>query len=534
VDGVIAAKPDKFVRQIATVGWQIKRAEDLWFCFGKRMVGAPAGSIEYESPRLIARSRAKHFSESGTLDEWRSRIASKALLSTCLTVGISAAFAAPLIRASGLQNFTLHVFAEARAGKTTTLLAATSVYGVGHEEKLKNWNSSGSVELLEAAAGFGDIVFPLNEVGAAKGKRTQTYEVLRDLYAQYAEGGDRNRHSTWETAHGGEAKQFRGICISTAEHSIADYAAKAGETRDKGELFRAIDVIAVREGMKTILDRAPETLNQRNCLQKLRDDLKLFHGTAAPHYIEYLTRTGPSKVKRRVRSLMDEFVDRMPAAAHDGVARQMAMNLGLLYAGGIMGIDSGVLPWSKNHLRRALTQSFADAFEHCKVVDPLTMALDILKANLRDKIAERKLGSRFGVKAHPGFWSHIGGQKTVVVHTRQFGAWFANKPQRDLALDWLATNGALKRTTAATKSALTPADTIGVLRRWPDGTLVRSFEFADPFAAVSAPQALLTQQKVSLNKRLKLNKRRVASKAAIELDPESWPVDENGRRVYAN
>jgi hypothetical protein len=66
-----------------------------------------------------------------------------------------------------------------------------SVYGFGNESDLPNWNATG-LRLLEAAAAFGDIVFPLNEVGAKKGRRAQTYEGLRDLYAHYAEGSDVN------------------------------------------------------------------------------------------------------------------------------------------------------------------------------------------------------------------------------------------------------------------------------------------------------------------------------------------------------
>ena len=38
-------------------------------------------------------------------------------------------------------------------------------------------------------------------------------------------------------------------------------------------------------------------------------------------------------VKRRTLAVMQEFVDHMPEAAHDGVIRQIAMQFGLLYAG---------------------------------------------------------------------------------------------------------------------------------------------------------------------------------------------------------
>lgn len=131
----------------------------------------------------------------GKLNEWKSRIAGVATLSTCMTITLAAGFAAPLLQKAGLPNFSLLIGGRSRAGKTTALLVATSLCGIGREEDLLNWNATG-MRLLEAAAGFGDIVFPLNEVGAKQGKRNQPYEVLRDPFAQYAEGSDRDRHSS--------------------------------------------------------------------------------------------------------------------------------------------------------------------------------------------------------------------------------------------------------------------------------------------------------------------------------------------------
>jgi hypothetical protein len=60
--------------------------------------------------------------------------------------------------------------------------------------------------------------------------------------------------------------------------------------------------------------------------------------------------------------------------------RQMAMHFGLLYAGSILAIESGVLPWTRAHAQKALTRAFRDAVEASKPVDPLAMGLKILEA----------------------------------------------------------------------------------------------------------------------------------------------------------
>ena len=170
---------------------------------------------------------------------------------------------------------------------------------------------------------------------------------------------------------------------------------------------------------------------------------------------------GRVEVKRRTLVLIKEFVAHMPAAAHDGVVRQLAMHFGLLYAGAIFAIECGVLPWTTAHARRALTRSFEDAVEGSKPIDPIAKGLEILRGNLSSKVVERRPSSRFGVTDHPGYWTRIAGKKVYVVHARQIREWFQSESQ------FHAVVGSL---TAKSLS-----------HRWPDGSLVRCLEFFDPF-----------------------------------------------------
>jgi hypothetical protein len=490
INGIITAKPTKLCHQVANAGWQVQKGGSIWYTVGNRLVGAPTGNIEYAAPQMISESAIAEFTERGTLDDWKNRVALIALYSTSLTIGISAALAAPLMRAAGLSNFGIHLSAETRGGKSTTMLVGMSVSGIGDETKLMNWNTSGTAELLESAAAFNDALFSLNEVGAAKGKKKDAYPVLREFYMQYADGRDRRRHSSWEKAHGGRAKEFRGICIVSAEHSVAWYAEQAEDARDGGELFRAIDLPAVRGGHDTVLDLAPEDLNQNDCLDKLRVDLKVVHGAPLRPYIEHLIALGPIPLNKRVRILVKTFVKAMPAAAHDKVARQIAKHIGVLYAGAILGIEAGILPWTPEHVRRTHRTAFNDAFEACKIADPLEMALKILKTNVRDKIVERTPDSTFGSKDHAGYWEVEGGEKIIVVHARQFRSWFAGGGRFRLVLEWLGKQGHLKHAKGATNGTLIGEDFDGVTLRWPRSKMVRSFSFSDPFAepAEKAPE----------------------------------------------
>ena len=102
---------------------------------------------------------------------------------------LAAAFAAPLVRISGLQNFGINIFGRAKVGKTTALLVGASTIGIGTERGLPNWNTTNNA-FLETARGFNDLLVPANEVGLLAGKRRDAYSPIRDRIYAFSEGRD--------------------------------------------------------------------------------------------------------------------------------------------------------------------------------------------------------------------------------------------------------------------------------------------------------------------------------------------------------
>jgi hypothetical protein len=178
--------------------------------------------------------------------------------------------------------------------------------------------------------------------------------------------------------------------------------------------------------------------------------------------------------------------------------------------------------------------SFADAVAQQKTSDPLQQGLKILKRNLREKIVDRTSAAVFGPATHAGYRERSGDNVAIVVHTSAFGGWFTNKAQRNAVLGWLAARGLLKRAAGAVAGRLKPKDTLGVLRRWPSGRLVRSFEFADPSTGVKVSKASYAQAVAPSGQSITRSGPGGASKMSTAQGLEFWPVDENGRHVYAN
>jgi hypothetical protein len=84
-------------------------------------------------------------------------------------------------------------------------------------------------------------------------------------------------------------------------------------------------------------------------------------------------------VERRI-----SYFERRACDDFDGdVARDVARKFGLIYAGGILGIRCGLLPWEKKELLNAVRKTYLNA-RHLLPDDGVSLRLGI--AALRDKL----------------------------------------------------------------------------------------------------------------------------------------------------
>ncbi|MGK5722034.1 DUF927 domain-containing protein, partial [Proteus mirabilis] len=66
----------------------------------------------------------------GTAESWRKNVGNLMKGNQSMILGGLVALAAPLNSLSGGSSFGIHLFAQSSAGKTTTVEAASSIYGV--------------------------------------------------------------------------------------------------------------------------------------------------------------------------------------------------------------------------------------------------------------------------------------------------------------------------------------------------------------------------------------------------------------------
>jgi putative DNA primase/helicase len=107
---------------VAHVGWH------------KRLFVLPNGSFGQGTEKAILKrpSEIQHaYRKAGTLIEWQNSIAKYAVGDSRLELGISIAFAGPLMQLVGMDGGGFHLRGDTSTGKTTALRMAASVWGGG-------------------------------------------------------------------------------------------------------------------------------------------------------------------------------------------------------------------------------------------------------------------------------------------------------------------------------------------------------------------------------------------------------------------
>jgi putative DNA primase/helicase len=169
----------------------------------------------------------------GTAEEWRDNVASLMRGNHSMMLGALVGLAAPLNSLTGGGCFGIHLFAQSSAGKTTTVEAATSLYGDPEMLKL-SWDATRHGLTVEAAA-RNDGFIPIDEIGQG-GK---VNEVAQSAYSLFngvgriqgrKEGGNR-AVMRWKIA-----------ALSTGEEDFETFLMKGGIIPKAGQLVRLLSV----------------------------------------------------------------------------------------------------------------------------------------------------------------------------------------------------------------------------------------------------------------------------------------------------
>jgi len=478
VDAAIAQEPKSIVHCVERPGWLVDNDGTLRFSYGNELIGAPVRNTVLAPPFEVKRRGPSGTVIKGSLPDWQRRVGMAAKKSPCATQVVAGAFSAPLLLFVEIMSFGLNIHGRAKRGKSTALNAGGSVIGLGLEESLLTLGTT-TAAILEKAGAWTDLPLLINEGGTIKGKRSDAYQKLRELTFGLNAGHDTVRHSSWGTS----GDSFRLIYVVSAEHSMSEYAAMAGEKRDDGELVRLVDFPAIVPTTDSIFAVLPKGVSAEDATSDFRNACRECSGTAFPPYLRYLTQFKKAELEAKARPIVKEFLAHVKAEITDGVTRHLALLFAALYLGARMADEAEVWRWGKAELLSAMAYCFGVAKRAMRPLDPLSGALEVLRSRLQSSdVVERRPGAAsLGTSSAAAYSERTGSTITYTVRTAKFKEWLGSELLADLVLRHLFARNLLQTSSPASGSHLTDADLQGRTLRWPGGQVVRSFRFLDPF-----------------------------------------------------
>ncbi len=446
---LIRETPPKLEARAPKTGW----VEKKWaFVRHGGVSGKIEGPQKLQPPSWVdgARHRCRVKGDTAT---WLKEIAPIAEASSRIQLTCAAIYAAPIVRLVNMQPFAIVLCGASSVGKSSAVLVAGSLLGLGTKEAIPSWNLS-FAGLQETATHFNDHALLIDETGSADLPKGQLYELFRRVTYTYAEGADRIRHSKSGFATSREAADAKGIMITTSEHSLDALAALAGKVRDAGEIARAFNIPAVRPGELNIFDKLPGDLDSDQieswtsaAFSKIRSGCPQHHGGAFKRFVEYLVEMKRSVLIDRIEAAMNEFTTDLALNTDVGAVRHAARNFALVYAGGALAIDAELLPITKKRLLKSIVTCFRDGLA---AIGPPADLQKVAIAQLHAGIAAANfpLKSEIECDGDPaGFRSRQGKDDPrilLAVKPAVFDQWFASEAHRCAALRWLHAQGLLR------------------------------------------------------------------------------------------
>jgi Domain of unknown function (DUF927) len=475
----------------------VYEARGGWLEPGKTFV-LPDGAISAEttniiriSPTFDVEDPSGRRTSSGTLTSWRDTIGQTSRLGSHFMLMVSANFAAPLLAIIGHQSFSLCVYGRSRSGKTIATLLGSSMIGIGQPENLMSWNLT-NTRFEERLTGFNDLSFPIDDLSTMKGTTREKYFRIRDIAYRVTQGWATGRSATFTKAHEGVHGSWRSIMLTSSEKSVREMAADAKVERQHGESLRLIDVPATVDGLDHIFDRS-SMAGLTHDFSSWRDstfanivaDCRTNHGAALRAYLEKII-TAEFDIAIMVREAAAMFVQHISVSTDNVVARDVAGKFGVIYAGGLLGIRFGIVPWTQEELLDAIGKCFRGARDQLPDEGvALRQGLDTLEGRLKGLDLRRTLKER---KLTSDEWDKVDGyqrqkemQDRYIIKREVFNALFATVPQRDLVLKWLIEN---RRITTAVVKGGSASATAEPKKQfiWPDKQRRRSYEIVFPRA----------------------------------------------------
>jgi uncharacterized protein (DUF927 family) len=329
-DYVYEAEPEKDIRCVSQIGWHCQ-----YFVFPDESIG-PNGSDEVLFHSEYAPEHL--YRTAGSLEEWRSSIASRCAGNSRLVFAVSVAFAAALLDLLKADGVGFHFRGLSSTGKTTALLAAGSVWGGGGQNGfLDTWRATANG--LEARAALHNhALLCLDEFGEVSER-----EVGEIVYA-LGNGGGKGRMTKHITSRA--SNTFKLLYLSSGERSLSDAMKSAGRHAKGGQEVRLVDIEADAGAGMGVFENLHEFDTPAKLSAYLSQAAKTLYGTPIRPFLQYIA-DHRGEITDAALEFRRSFLRQSVPVDAVGEVHRVAALFALIAWAGLLASRLGITGWSE-------------------------------------------------------------------------------------------------------------------------------------------------------------------------------------------
>lgn len=343
---LIESNPEDRLRIVTSTGWhRAGNAEPVYVLPGETF-GKHVEPWLYD----VSGDAPKHFATRGTLDEWRENVAALCVGNSRLAFAVSTAFAAPLLYLTKDESGGFHVAGNSSDGKTSMLVAASSVAGPPREY-LQRWRTTDN-SLEGLAARYCDSLLPLDDLGQSDAKT-----VGQSIYMLSNESGKARMN---DRAAMRATTKWRLLFMSTGEIGLADRMGEAGQKPRAGQELRMAEMPADAGASMGVFESIHGTATPELFARRVTEAAGKYYGTALRAWLHKLAECDHESITEQVETAAKLFIDAHLTSEAHGQAKRVARRFALVGAAGEIATTFGITGWQRGEAIKAAGRCYKD------------------------------------------------------------------------------------------------------------------------------------------------------------------------------
>lgn len=343
---LIESNPEQRLRIVTSTGWHRAGSAEPVYVLPGETFGRDAEPWLYD----VGGEAPKHFAMRGTLDEWRDNVAALCVGNSRLAFAVSAAFAAPLLYLTKDESGGFHVSGNSSDGKTSTLVAASSVAGPPREY-LQRWRATDN-SLEGLAARYCDALLPLDDLGQVDPKALGPIVYMLSNESGKVRMNDR--------AGMRPTMKWRLLFMSTGELGLADRMGEAGQKPRAGQELRMAEIPADAGADMGVFENIHGTATPELFSRRVADAAGKYHGMAFRAWLNKLAECDHESIAEQVEAAAKLFIDAHLTSEAHGQAKRVARRFALVGAAGEIATTFGITGWDKGEAMNAAGRCYKD------------------------------------------------------------------------------------------------------------------------------------------------------------------------------